>query len=196
MKPDPTGSLPHCQVPRCQDRGGRGMGRLPEYGWAVTHGDIEPLETGTWLRELEKLATDRQRSETTLVRAFRRALYLTQLAPRPLRHLVRCSVTELEFERLLEADELFKAAQALVGDRLGYSLTRVDDGERIEAEVWFPAGNPSASTSARDEASALLQAWLRCLAALDGDADFSLLSASPPVRRKSQFARHPRLTEH
>lgn len=163
---------------------------------AVNHGDIEPLETGIWLRELGKLAQSCPRGEAALTRALRRGLYLAQLTPRPLRHLVGCSVTEPEFEQLLEAGELFKAARALVGDRLGYNLTRVDRGPRIEAEVWFPAENPCGISSGSSEAFALFQAWLECLAALDQEADFSRLSAYPPVRRKSQFSQRPRLTEH
>ena len=162
----------------------------------MSNDDIEPLEPRVWLRQLRKLAMTSPESGEALARSLRRGFYLAQLTPRPLRHFIGCSLPEREFERLLESGELLTAALALVGDRLNYSLTRLCGGKRIEAEVWFPNENPWATVSGSAAALAIFQAWLQCLATLDESADFSRLSADPPIRRKSQFSRRPKSTEH
>jgi hypothetical protein len=158
--------------------------------------DIEPLETGTWLRQLRKLAASLPQSEEALVRSLRQSFYLAQLTPRPLRHVVGCSVAERELERLLESGELLTAALALVGDRLNYSLTRLDGGERIEAEVWFPAEDSGSPVTGPAEPFAIHFAWLRCLATLNERVDFSQLAVGLPARHISQSSRRPKLTEH
>lgn len=165
-------------------------------GGIVRHDDIEPLETGVWLRQLRELATSAPQSAEALARSLRRGFFLVQLTPRPLRHVVSCSLSEREFEELLESDALLMAALELLGDRLNYSLTRLDGGRWAEAEVWFPHESPSSTASGPTAPFAIFQAWLQCLATLDERADFSQLPAGPPIRRKSQFSLRPRSTEH
>lgn len=162
----------------------------------MSHDDIEPLETGAWLRQLRKLAMSLPQSEDALVRALRQSFYLAQLTPRPLRHVVGCSLLEREFERLLESGELLSAALALVGERLNYNLTRLDGGGRIEAEVWFPTEDCGSPVSGPSAPFAIYLAWLQCLAALNERVDFTQLSAGLPARRKSQSSRRLKLTEH
>lgn len=163
-------------------------------GGTVSH-DIEPLETSVWLHQLRELVMTSRQSDEALARSLRRGLYLAQLAPRPLRLVLGIGPSESEFERLLEAEALLPAALALVGDRLNYSLSCLDGGRLAEAQVWFPNERPSTSASG-SAASALFQAWLQCLTALDEPADLSQFLAGPPTRRKSQVGLRPRLTEH
>jgi hypothetical protein len=158
--------------------------------------NIEPLETGTWLRQLRDLAMSAPQSEEALVRSLRRGFYLAQLTPRPLRHVVGCTLPEHEFEQLLESGASLTAALALVGKRLNYSLTRLDGGKPAEAEVWFPNESQRSTASGPAAQFAIFQAWLQCLATLDESADFNQWPAGLPVRRKSQFSLHPRSTEH
>ena len=158
--------------------------------------DIEPLETGAWLGQLKKLASANPHNEESLVRSLRQSFYLTQLAPRPLRHVVGCSLPEPEFERLLESGELLSAALALVGERLNYNLSRLDAGGRIEAEVWFPSEGSGGDVTGLTAPFAIHLAWLQCLAALDERSDFTRLLAGLPDQRKSQSSRRPKSTEH
>jgi hypothetical protein len=162
----------------------------------VSYDDIEPLETSAWLRQLRKLAAAPPECELALGRSLRQGFYLAQLTPRPLRQFVRCNLPEVEFERVLEDGELLTAALALVGDRLNYSLTRLDGGNRVEAAVWFPNEMPWGTLLGSDAPSAIFQAWLQCLATLDDSADFSQLPAGRPIPRRSQSELRPRSTEH
>lgn len=136
------------------------------------------------------------RSEGALVRSLRQGFYLVQLTPRPLRHVVSCSLSERQFERLLESGELLAAALALLGDRLNYNLTRSDDGQRVEAAVWYPSEDARDCVSGSAGPFAIFQAWLQCLAALDESVKFTQLAADLPVLRKSQSLRRLKLTEH
>ena len=176
--------------------GGKRVIRSSFDGVALSHEDIEPLETGAWLRQLRKLASSLLHSEEALVRSLRQSFYLAQLTPRPLRHVVSCSLPEREFERLLESGELLSAALALVGDRLNYSLSRLEGGERIEAEVWFPAEGSGSTVCGLAPPFAVHLAWLQCLATLDERTDFTPLLAGLPGQRKSQSSRRPKSTEH
>lgn len=158
--------------------------------------DIEPLETGSWLRQLRELAMNAPQSEETLARSLRRGFYLAQLTPRPLRHVVGCTLPEREFEQLLESGASLTAALALVGDWFNYRLTRLGGGKPAEAEVWFSNESQRSTASGPAAQFAIFQAWLQCLATLDESADFTQWPADLPVRRKSQFSLHPRSTEH
>jgi hypothetical protein len=162
----------------------------------LRHDDIEPLDTGAWLRQLRKLAMSLPQSKEALVRSLRKSFYLAQLTPRPLRHVVGCSLPEREFERLLESGEVLTAALALVGDHLNYNLTRLDGGTRFDAEVWFPTEDCGSTVSGPTAPFAVYVAWLKCLATLDECVDLIQLAAGLPDRRISQSSQRPKLTEH
>lgn len=158
--------------------------------------DIEPLETGIWLAQLRKLATLPLREEADLIASLRRGFHLALLAPRPLRHLIGCDVSEDEFENLLERGALLPAALSLMGHGLDYSLSPMASDGRMEAEVWFSHEGQGATAKAASAPSAIFKAWLACLAGLETAADLSEAVPSLPIRRKSLSARRPRLTEH
>jgi hypothetical protein len=162
----------------------------------MSHDDIEPLEPGIWLLQLQKVATICPAEEAALAMGLRRAFHLVQLAPRPLRHLITCALSEQAFEELLEAGALLPAAVALVGDRLNYSLTQKSLEGRAEAEVWFPNDAAYSHATGSSAPFALFAAWLECLLTLDRPEDPNQERIKSPIRRKSQSARRPKLTEH
>ena len=158
--------------------------------------DVEPLETGVWLAQLGDLATHPPQGDAALAVALRRGFYLAQLAPRPLRHLVACQVPENEFEQLLESGSLLRAALALLGKGLNYTLSHMDSAGRIEAEVWFSSECQGGMAAASSPPAAIFAAWLESLLALDENVGLGEAPPSLPVRRKCLSARRPRLTEH
>lgn len=165
-------------------------------GVAVTQEDIEPLETGAWLRQLRKLASSPPQTDEALVKSLRRSFHLVQLTPRPLRHAIGCSLSEQEFERLLQAGDLLPAALALIGDGLNYTISRLDGGARAEGEVWFPSESSGSTVVALSVPFAIHLAWHQCLAALDERTDFTRLLAGLPDQHKFQSSRRPKSTEH
>lgn len=127
--------------------------------------DIEPLDARLWFEALERLAR-RLESEpvSALERQLRHAYHLRQLAPRPLRTLLRPTCGEDEYEATLERGDLAGAAEALVGPPLTHSMRR--SGKEVEVAVFLP-GNPlPMSFSAETFPSALLGAWLCSLQTL------------------------------
>lgn len=128
--------------------------------------DIEPLDARLWFEALERLA-HRLESEpvSALERQLRHAFHLRQLAPRPLRTLLRATCGEDEYEATLERGDYAGAAEALVGPPLTHSVHRFGN-EKVEVAVFLP-GNPiPVSFSSETFPSALLGAWLRSLQTL------------------------------
>lgn len=128
--------------------------------------DIEPLDARLWFEALERLAR-RLESEpvSALERQLRHAFHLRQLAPRPLRTLLRAPCGEDEYEAMLEAGNHAGAAEALVGPPLTHSTRSLGNG-KAEAAVFLP-GNPlPVSFSGDTIPSALLGAWLHSLQTL------------------------------
>lgn len=161
----------------------------------MSHYNIEPLEPTIWLLQLKKLAESIPAEEAELMRALRRAFYLVQLAPRPLRHVIACAEPEQQFEKLLQAGDLLAAAEALAGDPLQYILALGAKGG-AEAEVRFPGAPASCRAVAPTAALALFAAWLQCLLTLDEPHEFGEDWARFPSPRKSLSGRRPKLTEH
>ena len=156
---------------------------------------IEPLEPGTWLLQLSKLAESARAAEADFATSLRRAFHLVQLAPRPLRNIIVCLVSEREFERLLETGAFLKATVALVGDRVSYRLTRAES-DRTEAEVQCQDDQPSGYGVGSSAPLALFTAWLEWLLTLHQPEDDGPVWATCPDRRKSQAEQRPKLTEH
>jgi hypothetical protein len=152
----------------------------------MSHDDIEPLQPRVWLLQVRKLAARTVAEDYRLEAAFRQALYLSQLTPRPLRHIVRCNLAEESFEELLEAQAFVPAAFALIGDHLGYRLTRAAGGDKVEAQVWLPGEETGYSARGPSIAPTILKAWLGCLATLDELARFTRMSALLPISYKAQ----------
>jgi len=159
----------------------------------MTYEGIEPLEPETWLAQLAKLA-QRPRDGEGLASCLRLAFHLAQLTPRPLRHLIPGAIGEQEFEALVEAGTYAEAALALLGEQMGYAVSRLPGATAVTAEVWFPGDAQGCPTNGPDAPSALLGAWLARLGSLDEPAPAP--GASRPALHRGQSGPRPRSTEH
>lgn len=161
----------------------------------MTH-DVEPLETGIWLAQLGNLATKSSHDVVDIAACLRRGFHLALLAPRPLRHLIECSISEPEFEHLLERRAILPAALSLLGNSMNYTLSHLESAGGIEAEVWFSNECHGGCATAPDAPSAIFRAWLDCLTGLHPNAEPDPVAPSLPTLRRFQSGRRPTLTEH
>ena len=125
--------------------------------------DIEPLEPEAWFGALERLAIRQQASGVQAVESMlRHGLHLAQLTPGPMKGIVRCEISEADFEGLLRHGAFDAAAIALVSPPLCFEIkgtfvkerrlvrARVDLAEQVDQ-----GGHASCSTVA----GALVGAW-------------------------------------
>jgi hypothetical protein len=159
----------------------------------MAYDGIEPLEPETWLAQLKTLA-QRPTDGEAFARSLRLAFHLARLTPAPLRHVVGCRISEAKFEALLEAGSFAEASLALLGDQMGYTVSRLPGAALATAEVFFPDDAQGCRATGSDAASALLAAWLGRLGSLDEDTPG--LDAILPGRRRDQSERRPKSTEH
>lgn len=155
-------------------------------------GDVEPLETGLWLQEWDKLASRSLIDDQDLERVLRHAFHLVQLAPRPLRHLINCAVSEEQYEIMLEVGAWDSAAISLIGDQLGISVTRLSGTENFTAHVSNLREPAPRRVSDSTFARAVLKAWLKYLTAVDQRQEPS----NHQDRHTDPDAPHPPLTRH
>lgn len=158
--------------------------------------DIEPLAPELWFAALKHLSERQAAGGANVESLLRHAFHLLQLAPLPLRGVVRCELNEEKFERLLECDAFDAAAVALVGPPAGFSL-RCAIGTRkrvFEAAVHLPGQlHPSADTRSENAASALVGAWASSLLAIRQRLPEA--PAPRPALHKQPVELHPRSTE-
>lgn len=159
----------------------------------MIHEDIEPLEPGEWLRQLQKLVVRPVASGEAFAESLRLAFHLTRLSPRPLRHIIHCEASEKQFEAFLEAQAFESAALALMGDHLGYRVKRSAGGGPIEAVVWLPDEEHRGDAI---EASSIFSAWVKCLASLGELASDEEEPANPLVRRIRRLEGRLTSSEH
>ena len=158
----------------------------------MTNEGIEPLEPETWLAQFNKLA-GRPHDGEALASSLRLAFHLVQLTPRPLRHLIRCTLSESSFDALLESGGFAEAALALLGEQTGYTVSRLPGGTAVTAEVRLAGDASGCEAAGATLASAVFAAWLGRLASLDEPEP---ADASRSVRHKDQSGLRPRSTEH
>lgn len=157
---------------------------------------IEPLEPASWFAALQELG----QSEVNMNRGgsaalLRRAFYLLQLTPGPLRGLLRHDLDEVTYERLLNCGAFESAALWLVGDTMLFELSRQSPAE-FEARVWFLTQRERTWMKSESAAVALMRAWCQCLCTLRHAAEAGepgLLHRDPHT---TQFAPRQRPTEH
>lgn len=158
--------------------------------------DIEPLDARLWFEALERLERRlTAEPDSALERQLRHAFHLQQLAPRPLRSLVRPSCGEDQYEDKLERGDLAGAAEALVGPPLSHSARRL--GERdVEVQLFLPGNPVPVSCAGESLPTTLLRAWLRSLRTLKArvrapaaEGRGSEMAAVPPVRSVRSHAR-------
>lgn len=158
---------------------------------------IEPLEPELWFQALERLSGMGPAAECAHM--LRHAFHLVQLTPGPLKGIVRCEVSESEFEEFLDCGALDSAAIALIGSPMCFELAcALCDGQRtIEARVWLPAqtGRPSSAAGSCVH-GALVGAWSNSLVSLRQRSHAN----ANQVRRRSRHiappAPHQKLSEH
>jgi hypothetical protein len=132
--------------------------------------EIEPLEPELWLAALARLAQRQiKAAESEVESLLRHSFHLLQLAPRPLKGMVRCELDEKAFESLLECGAFDSAAVALVAQPAGFELYCLPGSPEhvVEASVSLPGqSGPPGIASGAGIASALVGAWASCLASL------------------------------
>lgn len=126
---------------------------------------IEPLESGTWFRTIDSLSHRSRRSAGDLEEQLRHAYHLAQMAPLPIREVVQPKCDEVRFEQFLACGAFESAALALIPAPLKYSVARGYD-TMVLATVALPGDDTGNFASAEEFASALLQAWVRSVMAL------------------------------
>jgi hypothetical protein len=156
--------------------------------------DVEPLETSVWLGQWASLAEVTIDDDEGFERAIRRAYYLVQLAPRPLRHSVRCDVGEDVFEALLEAGSFEIAVLELVGNKVG--LADVEEFADPSAEGPPASGAEERRLIERLEARRLFERWVSYLSALAETRANRSIKDLLPGQRKHQSELHPRSIRH
>lgn len=159
--------------------------------------EIEPLEPELWFAALEQLSRRQAKAERgTVETLLRHAFHLTQLAPGPLRIVVRCELDEDSFERLLDTEAFDSAAVALVGPPAGFALhCAVGNRHKVyQATVRLPGQRkPPVTARSEDAACALLGAWTNSLLALKQRSGESLRSR--PVPHTPPVELHPKSIE-
>ena len=158
--------------------------------------DIEPLEPAMWFRAIARLEHRRVRStEDELDRLLRHAFHLIQLAPCPLRSIIRSELSEERFEMLLESQAQESAAVGLVGQPMRYGLVRLTTGH-FEAKVWLKDSVEPTTAHSTSWASALLGAWTQSIVSLETRAAQLDLNNPHPGLHKARYARRPPQIEH
>jgi hypothetical protein len=156
---------------------------------------VEPLEPEIWFEQIRTLATRLSRLGGDSPEAvIRKAYYLVQLTPTPLRHVVRCQTDEAVFEQMLDSGAYDAAVTALIGSPVGFEISRDAGRAGISASVRLP--DDAGVGAARDQtvARALLAAWSRCLEGLRTRATSDLnLGRDPHIGRS---APPPRSSRH
>jgi hypothetical protein len=134
---------------------------------AAGNGVIEPLDPQSWFRALGKMAERvGEASSDQHESLLRHAFHLLQLAPRPLRSLVRTDLTEAQYEQLLDCEAFESAAVGLVGHPMTYAIFRLK-ADLFEAQASLPGPARPILVRAPTLALALLAAWAQCLVALE-----------------------------
>lgn len=156
---------------------------------------VEPLQPELWFEQIRTIAARLSRLDGEAPDAvIRKAFYLIQLAPAPLRHVIACQTDESVLERMLADGAYDAAVTALVCAPIGFELSREPEEDMVEATVRLPGDAGVGVASDTTIARALLAAWSRCLEALRSNATADL--TPDRGRRKAPPARHPRSFRH
>lgn len=97
--------------------------------------------------------------------AIRHAAHLIELAPRPLRHVLRVGLDDRHLEALLDAGMLEDAARALVGDSAQLTTVTAASGG-IKASLRCPFLGRQIEAVGECKARAILIVWSTCLLSL------------------------------
>jgi hypothetical protein len=147
---------------------------------------IEPLHPEMWFEQIGTLATRISRPEGAAPDAvIRKAFYLVQLAPAPLRDVISCRTEEADFERLLARGDYDAAVAALIAPPVAFEISTDPEQGCVNATVRLPDDAGVGSASDGSMALALLAAWSRCLGSLRAGAALDLTPDRGPRRARS-----------
>lgn len=150
---------------------------------------IEPLDAAVWFQRIEKIA----KGDLELEQALRHACHLLQLTPASFRHVVRLSISEDDFEALLEAGDYDSAARHLIAQPAALAVEDCPGGEEIRATISCVILNRAIRGTGNTVATAVLAAWTTCLLALRSAYGADLLSGPGQPEPRYQSARGRRL---
>ena len=123
--------------------------------------EVEPLDASLWFFRIEMIA----RRELAIENSLRHAAHLLQMAPLPLRPILRLATPEDRFEALLDAGDFDAAARHLVGQPTALTL-EPSDGSQVVAAISCIVLKRVITGVGETEATAILDAWTTCLLAI------------------------------
>ena len=134
--------------------------------------DIEPLPADLWFERIEMIANGELASTES---ALRHALHLLQLSPPECRPSGYVAIDEERYETLLEAGDLDAAARCLLwAPTLTVNATSTAGG--VEVSLGCKSLKRTIVGKGDSVATAILQAWTKCLLTLRSKPGSSCLS--------------------
>ena len=124
--------------------------------------DIEPLPPEMWFERIEMIANGELKNAES---ALRHAFHLLQLTPREFRPPEYALLDEESYEALLEAGHLDEAAMRLVSSPT-LTVTTASGADCVEVVIRCEILKRAIFGRGDCAASAILQAWAKCLLAL------------------------------
>ena len=151
---------------------------------------IDPLDPAKWFDRLGRLDRDAS-GGLPPDRVIRIAYDLVRLAPLPMRAVLSSPLDEDDLEAILACNAYESAALHLIGPKFAFQVQKTTGEIVFHASVQLDPSFDAGHGASPDCASAMLIAWVRCLANLQRKHDFSRLD-----RSKSQSGPPRQSTEH
>lgn len=153
-------------------------------------GSDEPLDPQSWVDSITRLharvASDP--SPSHFARHLRNAYTLSRLAPAALGDVFAAEPTEAEYEKFLEADDLYKASIELLNPSLQLILVKPDG--TIKLEVHAPLFDAVGAAN-DDFPRGIVLAWTQCIIEMAARAREIGADLSRPDQRKPRSGPHP-----
>lgn len=152
----------------------------------MSNQEIEPLEPSLWFAELERLSSRRAQVDGEAPDAlFRKAFYLVQLTPLPLRELLPARVDEETIEAFLDCGAYLAAAMALFARPTSVTLVRESASKLFRATIGFPGATSVGEDFDKEPAKAMLGAWCQAVLSLRTSDENSVPNLSNLRTRQS-----------
>lgn len=149
--------------------------------------EIQPLDPVVWFLRIEKIATGEL---GCLENSLRHAGHILQLTPTSLRKWVGLSVDADTFEALLEAGDFDTAAKHLIAQPASLTTEAIQGTIQIKARIRCFVLNRDIVGFGGTVATAVLNAWTRCLLTLRAQFGDDLARLGDQLPVKDQFEQH------